>query len=126
MLHSIITPATQPCHATRAQLLLNGRIAQIDAAIQALRGAKGKLLASIYDGHSAKLNSLRCALIHDLDNVLAAPLGAIAYYRHWNRYGFGPNVLSACEAVDDSIARIGKPSYQEIRAARWAGLEVVS
>lgn len=125
MLHSIITPATQPCDATRAQLLLNSHIAQIDAAMRTLKGGQGRMVASIYDMHAAKLARLRKALIHDLDDVLAAPLSAVAYIRRWNHNAFGPNVLAACEAVDAAIARAGKPSYQDIRAARWAGLEVV-
>lgn len=125
MRHEQISADAPASDAMRAQLLLNGHIARIDAALSQLRLAKDRMVPSIADMHGDKLHRLRRAIIGDLDNVLNAPLGAGAYIRRWNHNAFGPNVDSACEAVDAAIARLGKPSYHAIRAARWGGLEVV-
>lgn len=105
MRHEIIT-ADEACSATwRAQLLINGHIAQIDAALRTLKAAKDRLLPSIYAMHIDTLGRMRGQIARDLDSIMAAPLGADIVARRWNSNAYGPNVLSACEAVDRSISR---------------------
>lgn len=105
MRHEIIT-ADEACSATwRAQLLINGHIAQIDAALRTLKASKDRLLPSLYDLHGDKLSRMRRQLARDLDSIMAAPLSADILARRWNGNAHGPDVLSACEAVDRSISR---------------------
>lgn len=105
MRHEIIT-ANEACSAgMRAQLLINGHIAQIDAALRTLKAAKDRLLPSIYVMHSDPLNRMRRQLVRDLDSIMAAPLSADIIARRWNGNAHGTDVLSACEAVDRSISR---------------------
>ena len=113
-----------PSDFTRAQILLQGHIAQIDAALRTLRANRESMLPSTADMHHETLNRCRSALIHDLDCVLAAPLGCKFYIGHWNHNGRGPNVLDACEAVDRSIGK--RHAYRDMLAARRGGLAVVS
>lgn len=123
-LHPITAFTAQPSDFTRAQILIQGHIAQIDAAMDQLRLHRATMVPSIAGMHADKLRRLRKALIHDLDDVLAAPLGAVAHIRRWNHNAFGPNVLSACEAVDRSIGK--RHAYRDMVTARRAGLAVVS
>lgn len=84
----------------RAQDLLNGHIARIDAALRFLRTREGRLSQWTRERLSMKLHTLRGQLIHDLDDVLACPSIAKHYNGKWGHNGFAPNVASACEAVD--------------------------
>lgn len=108
---------------TRAQLLLNRHIAQIDAALGQLRLHRATMLPTMADMHDAKLNGFRKALIRDLHDTLNCPDGAFIYIGRWNENGFAPNIMDACEAVDHSIGR--RNAYRDMLAARRGGLAVV-
>ena len=121
MRHEIIT-ANEACSAgMRAQLLINGHIAQIDAALRMLKAAKDRLLPSIYAMHREPLTRMRRQLARDLDSIMAAPLSADIVARRWNSNAYGPNVLNACEAVDYSISRAAETmAYRDMIVARRA------
>jgi hypothetical protein len=123
-LHPISAFTAQPSDFTRAQILIQGHIAQVDAALRTLRANRETMLPSMADMHADKLGRLHRTLIHDLDCVLAAPLGCQPYIGRWNHNGRGPNVLDACEAVDRSIGK--RHAYRDMLAARRGGLVVVS
>lgn len=121
MRHEIIT-ADEACSAgMRAQLLINGHIAQIDAAMRMLKAAKDRLLPSIYAMHREPLIRMRRQLARDLDSIMAAPLSADIIARRWNSNAHGPDVLNACEAVDYSISRAAETmAYRDMIVARRA------
>jgi len=121
-LHPIAAFTAQPSDFTRAQILIQGHIAQIDAALAQVRLHRATMLPSMADMHEAVLHRYRDALIRDLDCVLAAPLGAGAFICIWNHNGHGPRIMDACEAVDRSIGR--RDAYRGVLAARQVGRAV--
>ncbi|KMS58782.1 hypothetical protein [Sphingobium cupriresistens] len=116
MLHPIAAFAAHPSDFTRAQILIQGHIAQIDAALVQLRLHRASMVPSIADMHEAGLHRYRDALIRDLDAVLAAPDGAQGYAGVWGGDGHGPRIADACEAVDRSISK--RNAYRDMLAAR--------
>ena len=112
-----------PADFYRAQALISGHIANIDAALAAVKRAKGKLLPSIADMHVNRLRTYRARLAGDLDNALAAPLGAFALIGNWNHNGHGPTIEDACKSARESIANAASVmAYRAELAARRAGV----
>lgn len=109
----------RPCELTRAQLLLNGHIARIEAAQSFLRLNKSRLVASIYKAHEARLLKFRLACEHEMDRIMAAPGSAPATLGQFGSNAHGHRITAACEAVDASIANAATVSGYR------AGLRIV-
>lgn len=122
-LHPVAAFTARPSDFTRAQILIQGHIARIDAALRQLRLHRDTMVPSIADMHDHRLARFKCYLVRDLDSVLAAPAMASYYCGKWGGNGHGPNVMDACEAMDHSIGR--RNAYRDMLAARRGGLAVV-
>ncbi|MEJ7933530.1 hypothetical protein WG907_04560 [Sphingobium sp. AN558] len=102
--HQPIEASTTASDSYRAQDLLNGHIARIDAGLAFLRSNKSRLVGATYEHHEARLLKFKRMCIAEMERIMAAPGSAFNTLGMFGSNAHGHRIDAACEAVDACVA----------------------
>jgi hypothetical protein len=102
----------------RAQDLLNGHLARIEAAQRFLATAKTQMLPSTYDSLNSHLSAAHGLCIHHLDRIMAAPASAFTVMGLMGRNGKGPRIDAMIRAVDFQVNKACRSNVHMLRVGR--------